>query len=85
MPKASQRASAITLSSLEMLPAGVRVRVVRLACSPADADRLRVLGLFEGAQVRVVDRGSGLLLEVCGARLAIGHALAAEIMVSVLT
>lgn len=67
-----------------MLPAGTRVRVVRLACAPAEANRLRVLGLFEGAQVRIVDRGSGLLLDVCGARLAVGHALAAEIMVSFL-
>ena len=84
MRKALRQRSAITLSSLGMLSAGARVRVVRLACAPADANRLRVLGLFEGAQVRIIDRGSGFLLDVCGARLALGHALAAEIMVSVL-
>ena len=72
-----------TLCALAVLPAGARVRVVRLACALADADRLRVLGLFEGAHVRIVDRGSGLLLDVCGARLAVGRSLAAEIMVRV--
>ena len=54
----------LSLGALAMLPAGVRVRIVRLACAQTDADRLRVLGLFEGAQVRIVDRGSGLLLDV---------------------
>ena len=85
MLKAPPRSSAMTLSSLAMLPAGTRVRIVRLACAHADANRLRVLGLFEGAQVRIVDRGSGLLLEVCGGRLAVGHTLAEDIMVSILT
>jgi len=85
MLKARKPSTIVTLASLGMLPAGTRVRVVRMSCASADADRLRVLGLFEGAQVRIVDRGSGLLLDVCGARLAIGHTLAAEIMVSVLT
>jgi Fe2+ transport system protein FeoA len=73
-----------TLCALAVLPAGARVRVIKLACAPTDAARLRVLGLFEGAHVRVVDRGSGLLLDVCGARLAVGRSLAAEIMVVVL-
>jgi Fe2+ transport system protein FeoA len=72
-----------TLCALAVLPAGVRVRVIRLACAHADAQRLRVLGLFEGANVRIVDRGSGLLLDVCGARLAVGRSLAADIMVRV--
>jgi Fe2+ transport system protein FeoA len=85
MLKALRRSSEMSLSSLGMLPAGTSVRVVRLSCTAADAARLRVLGLFEGAQVRIIDRGSGLLLDVCGARLAVGHTLAAEIMVSILT
>jgi Fe2+ transport system protein FeoA len=72
-----------TLCALAVLPAGVRVKIVRLACAQADAERLRVLGLFEGTHVRIVDRGSGLLLDVCGARLAVGRSLAADIMVLV--
>jgi len=74
-----------TLCALAALPAGVCVRVVRLACAHADAQRLRVLGLFEGTHVRIVDRGSGLLLDVCGARLAVGRSLAADIMVRVVS
>jgi Fe2+ transport system protein FeoA len=80
---ASVASESLSLSALALLPVGTRVRVVRLACAPADANRLRVLGLFEGAHVRIVDRGSGLLLDVCGARLAVGRSLATEIMVSV--
>ena len=72
-----------SMCALGALPAGARVRIARLLCARADADRLRVLGLFEGASVRVVDRGSGLLLDVCGSRLAVGRALAGEIMVRV--
>lgn len=63
--------------ALAALPVGVRAVVVRLACPHGDADRLRVLGLFEGARIEIVDRGSGFLLDVAGARLAIGRALAA--------
>jgi Fe2+ transport system protein FeoA len=81
----SRSDEALSLSALTLLPAGTRVRIVRLACAQTDANRLRVLGLFEGAQVRIVDRGSGLLLDVCGARLAVGQTLAADIMVSILT
>ena len=81
----ADRDDALSLSALAMLPAGTNVRVVRLACAAADANRLRVLGLFEGAHVRIVDRGSGLLLDVCGARLAVGRTLAADIMVRIVT
>jgi len=74
-----------TPCALASLPAGIRVRIVRVACPRSDAHRLRVLGLFEGACVRIVDRGSGLLLDVCGARLAVGRSLAAAITALPLT
>jgi Fe2+ transport system protein FeoA len=50
-------------------------------CEGSEARRLRNLGLFEGACVTVVDRQDGMLLEVCGARLALGSALASSITV----
>ena len=62
------------------LPAGVRARVVCVGCPHADAERLRVLGVFEGAPVRVVAHRSGVLLEVRGARLALDGVLAATIV-----
>jgi Fe2+ transport system protein FeoA len=61
------------------LPVGVRAIVVRVACPQADAHRLKVLGLFEGSAISIVDRRSGVLLEVRGSRLAIATTLAASI------
>jgi Fe2+ transport system protein FeoA len=46
-----------------------------------EAHRLRGLGLFEGTTVRVLDSRNGMLLEVKGARLALGQALARAITV----
>ncbi|MBW3629998.1 MAG: ferrous iron transport protein A, partial [Gemmatimonadetes bacterium] len=46
-----------------------------------EACRLRNLGLYEGASVRVVDMQDGLILEVRGARVAVGAALASTITV----
>jgi Fe2+ transport system protein FeoA len=37
--------------------------------------------VYEGARVSVVDRRSGILLDVCGTRLALDNALAASILV----
>lgn len=65
---------------LMTLPAGVRAMVVRVGCPMADASRLRVLGVFEGAQVSVVDRRGGILLDVRGSRLALDAAVAATII-----
>ena len=50
-------------------------------CEGGEACRLRNLGLYEGACVRILDAQDGLLLEVRGARLALGASLAASITV----
>lgn len=60
---------------------GSRAAVLRMECDGAEACRLRNLGLYEGACVRVLDSENGLLLEVRGARLALGAALASAITV----
>ena len=61
--------------------AGGRATVLCLGCPALDADRLRALGLFEGATVGIVDTRSGMVLDVCGARLALGWKLAGDITV----
>ena len=60
---------------------GARAAVLRMECDSAEACRLRSLGIFEGACVTVVDMQDGLLLDVCGSRLALGGALASCITV----
>jgi Fe2+ transport system protein FeoA len=62
------------------MPVGARARVLSLGCPLADATRLRVLGVFEGAHVSIVDRRGGLLLDVRGSRLAIDATVAAVII-----
>lgn len=74
-PRAS---GACTLASCQ---AGVRATVLTVACGEAEACRLRALGLCEGASVSVVDRRHCMLLEVRGARLALGAALTTGITV----
>ena len=65
--------------SLFALPAGARARVVCVGCPFADAQRLRALGVYEGAQVGVVAHRGGLLLDVRGSRLALDVAVATAI------
>ena len=60
---------------------GSRAAVLRMDCDGGEACRLRNLGLYEGASVRVVDMQDGLILEVRGARVALGAALASSITV----
>jgi Fe2+ transport system protein FeoA len=60
---------------------GHRAVVVSVGCHAAEACRLRALGVYEGANVAVVDSRNGLLLQVRGSRLAIGAAVAAAITV----
>jgi Fe2+ transport system protein FeoA len=55
--------------------------VLGVTCAAHEAHRLRTLGVYEGARVSVVDRRSGVLLDVCGTRLALNDALAATILV----
>ena len=52
------------------------VGIIRDGC---EAERLRNLGLFEGACVRVIESQDGLLLDVRGSRVALGAALASVI------
>lgn len=61
--------------------AGDRATVRGLHCALADADRLRILGVYEGACVAIVDRRNGILLDVCGSRLALDAAIARTIQV----
>ena len=65
--------------SLFALPAGARARVVCVGCPFADAQRLRALGVYEGASVGVVAHRGGLLLDVRGSRLALDYAVATAI------
>lgn len=60
---------------------GLRATVLCIACRSHDAQRLRALGLFEGAEVGIVDRRGGLVLDVRGSRLALSWEVAAAITV----
>lgn len=61
--------------------AGDRATVRQLQCTKADAMRLRSLGVYEGAKVGIVDRRNGVLLDVCGSRLALDATMAGAIVV----
>jgi Fe2+ transport system protein FeoA len=60
---------------------GARAAVLRMECPMDEAHKLRGMGLFEGSCVQVIDSRNGMLLEVKGARLALGAALARTIKV----
>jgi Fe2+ transport system protein FeoA len=60
---------------------GARATILTMACGDADACRLRALGVCEGASVSVVEKRHCMLLEVRGARLALGAAITAGITV----
>lgn len=66
---------------LSVCARGSRAAVLRMDCEGGEASRLRNLGLFEGACVRVLESQDGLLLDVRGARVALGAALASVITV----
>ena len=53
-------------------PVGLQVTVLCIDYPALDAARLRTLGVYEGARVGIVDTRSGMLLDVRGARLALG-------------
>lgn len=75
---ASSRCAACPLAQCAR---GSRAAVLRMDCEGAEACRLRNLGLYEGACVRVVDAQDGLVLEIRGSRVALGAALASAITV----
>lgn len=52
-----------------------------IGCPAHDAARLRTLGVYEGARLGVVDTRSGMLLDVRGARLALGWTVVGAITV----
>ena len=60
---------------------GLCATVLGVTCPALEAHRLRTLGVYEGARVSVIDRRSGVLLDVCGTRLALNDAIAASIFV----
>lgn len=60
---------------------GMCATVLGVSCAALDANRLRTLGVYEGAVVSVIDRRSGVLLDVCGTRLALNDAIAESILV----
>lgn len=61
--------------------AGTQATVLCVLCHALDVQRLRTLGVFEGALVRVVDTRGGVVLDVCGSRLALGRAVVGGITV----
>ena len=61
--------------------AGTHATVVCVLCHALDVQRLRSLGVFQGALVRVVDARGGVVLDVRGSRLALGHAVVSGITV----
>ncbi|HET7373628.1 MAG TPA: FeoA family protein [Gemmatimonadaceae bacterium] len=67
--------------TLGACPVGLQATVLCLACPAHDAQRLRALGMFEGARVGVLDTRSGMVVDVRGARLALGREIAASITV----
>ena len=67
--------------SLNLCARGTRARVLGLDCELEDAQKLRALGLFEGAPLRVVDLQAACVLAVLGSKVAIAHQLAARIRV----
>jgi Fe2+ transport system protein FeoA len=77
-PAATARCTACPLA---LCARGSRAAVLRMDCAGPEACRLRNLGLYEGACVRVVDAQDGLVLEVRGSRVALGATLASEITV----
>lgn len=77
-PAATARRSECPLAACA---SGCRAAVMRMECEHGEAHRLRGLGLFEGTCVRVLDSRNGMLLEVKGARLALGEGLARSIQV----
>lgn len=80
-PQPVQAATGCGACPLVACASGCRVAVLQMGCEIAEARRLRTLGLFEGACATVLEAQGGMLLDVCGSRLALGPALAESITV----
>lgn len=66
---------------LGVCAAGCQATVLGISCPAIDAQRLRSLGIFEGARVGIIDTRSGMVLDVRGSRLALGWEIVAGITV----
>lgn len=60
---------------------GCQAMILGISCPAGDAQRLRSLGLFEGARVGIIDTRSGMVLDIRGSRLALGWEIVAGITV----
>ncbi len=73
-----------SITNLEALPAGHRARVVRINGGRGLVARLARLGIVPGAEVAVISRapvGGPVLVEVDGARVALGRGVARKVVV----
>jgi len=66
---------------LNLVKAGVEVRIRQLCAAPQVQNRLREIGLCEDRIIRLLTSRSNLICQVCDARLAISEQLAKLIMV----
>lgn len=66
---------------LNLVKAGVEVRIRRLCAAPEVQDRLREIGLCEDQIIRPLTGRANLICLVCNARLAISEQLAKLILV----
>ncbi len=73
-----------SFTDLETLPPGHKARVVRIEGGRGLVTRLSRLGIVPGAEVTVVSRapvGGPVLVEVNGARVALGRGVARKVVV----
>ena len=67
--------------TLVSTPVNSVILVRRVATNPDDGIRLKRMGVCEGRQIRLVQDGDPLILEVVGCRVGISRRLAAQIQV----
>ncbi len=66
---------------LNLVKAGVAVRIKQLCATPELQNRLRELGFCEDQVIRLLTSRNNLICQVCNARLAISEQLAQLILV----
>ncbi len=74
----------LSLMPLSMVAPGETVDIVEVSAGRGLNRRLADMGLVPGTQVRIINsQGAGaMIVEVRGARLALGHGMAHRILVS---